>query len=114
MHSHCGSLWLLLSGVRGWRESCESFWAGRSIFSSWAEYILVMLMTPFAPGTIIGVAYDSGGVTTSTITVPLTTALASQLGQDRTTILALQSVGGCAWGTWWRFITSSLSAQCSA
>jgi MFS family permease len=38
-------------------------------------YILVMLMTPFAPTTIIGVAYDSGGVTTSTITVPLTTAL---------------------------------------
>ena len=38
-------------------------------------YILVMLMTPFAPSSIIGVAYDSGGVTTSTITVPLTTAL---------------------------------------
>jgi MFS family permease len=38
-------------------------------------YILVMLLTPFAPTTIIGVAYDSGGVTTSTITVPLTTAL---------------------------------------
>ena len=38
-------------------------------------YILVMLLTPFAPRTIIGVAYDSGGVTTSTITVPLTTAL---------------------------------------
>jgi hypothetical protein len=34
-----------------------------------------MLLTPFAPNTIIGVAYDSGGVTTSTITVPLTTAL---------------------------------------
>jgi len=32
-------------------------------------------MTPFAPVEIIGIAYDSGGVTTSTITVPLVTAL---------------------------------------
>lgn len=38
-------------------------------------YVLVTLMTPFAPDEIIGVAYDSGGVTTSTITVPLVTAL---------------------------------------
>ncbi len=34
-----------------------------------------MLMTVFAPPEIIGIAYDSGGVTTSTITVPLVTAL---------------------------------------
>ena len=32
-------------------------------------------MTGFAPEEIIGIAYDSGGVTTSTITVPLVTAL---------------------------------------
>ena len=38
-------------------------------------YIGVVLMTPFAPQEIIGIAYDSGGVTTSTITVPLVTAL---------------------------------------
>lgn len=38
-------------------------------------YILVMVMTLFAPVEIIGIAYDSGGVTTSTITVPLVTAL---------------------------------------
>ncbi len=38
-------------------------------------YIIVLLLTPFAPTHIIGVAYDSGGVTTSTITVPLLTAL---------------------------------------
>lgn len=38
-------------------------------------YILVAAMTVFAPDEIIGVAYDSGGVTTSTITVPLVTAL---------------------------------------
>ncbi len=38
-------------------------------------YILVVLMTAIAPKEIIGIAYDSGGVTTSTITVPLVTAL---------------------------------------
>ncbi len=38
-------------------------------------YILVVLMTMIAPKEIIGIAYDSGGVTTSTITVPLVTAL---------------------------------------
>jgi hypothetical protein len=38
-------------------------------------YIGVVVMTAFAPKEIIGIAYDSGGVTTSTITVPLVTAL---------------------------------------
>ena len=38
-------------------------------------YIGVIIMTAFAPKEIIGIAYDSGGVTTSTITVPLVTAL---------------------------------------
>jgi len=38
-------------------------------------YIMVVIMTSFAPTWIIGIAYDSGGVTTSTITVPLVTAL---------------------------------------
>lgn len=38
-------------------------------------YVLVMLMTSFAPKEIVGLAYDSGGVTTSTVTVPLVTAL---------------------------------------
>ena len=38
-------------------------------------YMLVVIMTLFAPREIIGIAYDSGGVTTSTITVPLVTAL---------------------------------------
>lgn len=38
-------------------------------------YILVMAITPFAPKEIVGIAYDAGGVTTSTITVPLVTAL---------------------------------------
>jgi hypothetical protein len=38
-------------------------------------YALVVLMTGFAPPEIVGIAYDSGGVTTSTITVPLVAAL---------------------------------------
>ncbi len=40
-----------------------------------AGYVGVVIMTGFAPKEIIGIAYDSGGVTTSTITVPLVTAL---------------------------------------
>ena len=38
-------------------------------------YAGVIVMTAFAPEEIVGIAYDSGGVTTSTITVPLVTAL---------------------------------------
>ena len=38
-------------------------------------YTGVVIMTAIAPREIIGIAYDSGGVTTSTITVPLVTAL---------------------------------------
>jgi len=38
-------------------------------------YITVVLLTTIAPDEIVGIAYDSGGVTTSTITVPLVAAL---------------------------------------
>ena len=38
-------------------------------------YILVVLLTLVAPQEIVGIAYDTGGVTTSTVTVPLVTAL---------------------------------------
>jgi hypothetical protein len=38
-------------------------------------YMLVLLMTLVAPPEIIGIAYDAGGVTTSTITVPMLAAL---------------------------------------
>lgn len=38
-------------------------------------YVIVVALTTIAPAEIIGIAYDSGGVTTSTITVPLVTAL---------------------------------------
>ncbi len=40
-----------------------------------AGYVIVLLLTLLAPDEIVGIAYDSGGVTTSTITVPLVTAL---------------------------------------
>lgn len=42
-------------------------------------YVIVVVMTPFAPIEIVGIAYDSGGVTTSTITVPLVSALGAGL-----------------------------------
>ena len=38
-------------------------------------YVLVVIQTVFAPRSIIALAYDSGGVTTSTVTVPLVAAL---------------------------------------
>ena len=38
-------------------------------------YVIVIVQTVFAPREIIPLAYDSGGVTTSTVTVPLVTAL---------------------------------------
>ena len=38
-------------------------------------YVIVMMMTMIAPEEIIGLAYDAGGVTTSTVTVPLVAAL---------------------------------------
>ena len=40
-----------------------------------AGYVIVMIQTIYAPREIIPLAYDSGGVTTSTVTVPLVTAL---------------------------------------
>ena len=45
-------------------------------------YIGVVIMTAFAPPEIIGIAYDSGGVTTSTVTVPLVTALGVGLAES--------------------------------
>jgi hypothetical protein len=40
-----------------------------------AGYLIVVVQTVFAPQNIVPLAYDSGGVTTSTVTVPLVTAL---------------------------------------
>ncbi|PPD04908.1 MAG: hypothetical protein CTY29_03515 [Methylobacter sp.] len=38
-------------------------------------YTLIIVITPFAPPGIVGIAYDSGSIATSTITIPLVTAL---------------------------------------
>ncbi len=40
-----------------------------------AGYVIVIVQTFFAPKSIVALAYDSGGVTTSTVTVPLVAAL---------------------------------------
>ncbi len=45
-------------------------------------YLIVIIQTLFAPKMIIGLAYDSGGVTTSTVTVPLVTALGLGLASN--------------------------------
>jgi hypothetical protein len=46
-----------------------------------AGYIVVVLQTIWSPKLIIALAYDSGGVTTSTVTVPLITALGLGLAE---------------------------------
>lgn len=46
-----------------------------------AGYIIVVVQTLFAPKMIIALAYDSGGVTTSTVTVPLVAALGLGLAE---------------------------------
>ena len=46
-----------------------------------AAYVVVLIETLFAPKIIIGLAYDIGGVTTSTVTVPLVTALGLELAE---------------------------------
>ncbi len=45
-------------------------------------YILVVVQTMFAPRSIVPLAYDSGGVTTSTVTVPLVAALGLGLASN--------------------------------
>ncbi|MEJ2372576.1 MAG: DUF1538 family protein, partial [Sulfurimonas sp.] len=45
-------------------------------------YILVVAATAFAPAEIVGLAYDLGGVTTSTVTVPLVAALGIGLASN--------------------------------
>lgn len=47
-----------------------------------AGYVIVIIQTIFAPKQIIGLAYDSGGVTTSTVTVPIVAALGLGLAES--------------------------------
>ena len=45
-------------------------------------YVIVVIQTLYAPRMIVPLAYDSGGVTTSTVTVPLVTALGLGLASN--------------------------------
>ena len=45
-------------------------------------YVVVVVQTLYAPRMIIPLAYDSGGVTTSTVTVPLVAALGFGLAEN--------------------------------
>lgn len=47
-----------------------------------SSYVVVLFQTWFAPRTIIALAYDSGGVSTSTVTVPLVAALGLGLSNN--------------------------------
>ena len=47
-----------------------------------SAYTVVIIQTIFAPKLIIGLAYDVGGVTTSTVTVPIVTALGLSLASS--------------------------------
>ena len=47
-----------------------------------AGYVIVIVQTWFSPRLIVPLAYDSGGVTTSTVTVPLVTALGLGLAES--------------------------------
>lgn len=47
-----------------------------------AGYVVVVVQTWFAPKLIVPLAYDSGGVTTSTVTVPLVAALGLGLAEN--------------------------------
>jgi hypothetical protein len=57
-------------------------------------YLAVIIMTYFAPRTIIPIAYDSGGVTTSTITVPIVAALGLDLRQAFPAVTPLSMASG--------------------
>jgi len=59
----------------------SEFHGDRALLFIVAGYIIVILQTLFAPKSIIGLACDSGGVTTSMVTVPLVTALGLGLAQ---------------------------------
>lgn len=48
---------------------------GQIVYYIIAGYLIVIALTVISPKYIIGIAYDSGGVTTSTVTVPLVAAL---------------------------------------
>jgi len=54
------------------------------VFLLVAGYALVLALTPFTPRQLLPLAFDSGGVTTSTVTVPLVVALGLALASEVT------------------------------
>lgn len=79
-----------------------------------AGYIVVVIQTLFAPKRIIPLAYDSGGVTTSTVTVPLVAALGLGLAETvpgRSTLI--DGFGLIAFASLFPIITVMAYAQLS-
>jgi hypothetical protein len=59
-----------------WKKQKYSIVTGMPIhYFTITGYVVVLIQTYFTPKDIIALAYDSGGVTTSTVTVPLVAAL---------------------------------------
>jgi hypothetical protein len=80
-----------------------------------AGYVVVIVQTLTAPRSIIPLAYDSGGVTTSTVTVPLVAALGLGLAEtipDRSALL--DGFGLIAFASLFPMITVMAYAQLSA
>jgi hypothetical protein len=80
-----------------------------------AGYLVVVVQTWFAPRMIVPLAYDSGGVTTSTVTVPLVTALGLGLAETvpgRSALL--DGFGLIAFASLFPIITVLAYAQLSA
>ena len=57
---------------------------GEIVYYIMAGYMFVIVLTFMAPKYIVPIAYDSGGVTTSTVTVPLVAALGLGLATKHT------------------------------
>ncbi len=79
-----------------------------------AGYLVVVIQTIFAPRLIIPLAYDSGGVTTSTVTVPLVAALGLGLAETvpgRSTLI--DGFGLIAFASLFPIITVMAYAQLS-
>jgi hypothetical protein len=79
-----------------------------------AGYLIVIIQTFFAPKSLIPLAYDSGGVTTSTVTVPIVAALglglsASVPGRNP----AIDGFGLIAFASLFPIITVLAYAQCA-
>ena len=80
-----------------------------------AGYCIVIFQTLFAPRSIIPLAYDSGGVTTSTVTVPIVAALGLGLASNvpgRSAVL--DGFGLIAFASLFPIITVMAYAQVSA